>query len=526
MIRAFILPLIILILGQAKASQTVSSGKHQVCSITLNSDNEIKTFKKNLSSKDFTFTELTEMGDRTTWFENACKSQLKCDVVVISGHFAGEFFGKSDKSLKADTLEEKSCKKSCDGILKNPQEVFLFGCNTLSEKSDVDKSPDAIYESLRKRGLDSVAIERIIQSRYGKVGLSFKDKLRRSFSNVPHLYGFDLIGPSGDTVQPKLESYFKTTQDYNKHISDLKSAAAMQLVAKSNTALQKSMTMTDFTQCGGLNKTDKNYLLNEKVCSLFSDDIPLSTRLETAKELLLNPLTDNYLSSVNSFLEINKSKISAADLQTINTNSQIRDRLKKLKNENKQYATAFLDLAQLEKNLKITTESEFQTEYSSVVKTELQKNTPRSVDTICALQKNFNLNANIGYNDFPAYSLKSDQTARATHCIQTTDWRITRDILQGVENKTITQTTNMIALAHLPGFEKDISNLAEKMMHATDPNSQMTGQYLFLAKSTDNAERLKLARQMANDPLQREVLINYLEKTNYADRALAALVKN
>ena len=84
----------------------LSIAKYQVCSITINSDDEIKAFKSHLGTKDFEFVELVPFSEEFNklekfeesrpnnihWFTNACKKGYKCDILVISGHFGGLFF--------------------------------------------------------------------------------------------------------------------------------------------------------------------------------------------------------------------------------------------------------------------------------------------------------------------------------------------------------------------------------------------------------------------------------------------------
>ena len=95
---------------------STSWAKKTVCSMTLNSDQEINLFKASFSKDQWDFVELTDYkdknssgGDNTSWFANACKAKVSCDVLVISGHFGGTFFGASDLRLPLETLEKNTC---------------------------------------------------------------------------------------------------------------------------------------------------------------------------------------------------------------------------------------------------------------------------------------------------------------------------------------------------------------------------------------------------------------------------------
>ena len=107
-----------------------------VCTVTINSSDERELFRSHLE-KDFDFVELTDFAkleSKGDWFLHSCKQGIRCDVLVISGHFGGSFFGSSRLRLSLEQLERRSCRSSCDGILRHPKEVFLFGCNTTAGK--------------------------------------------------------------------------------------------------------------------------------------------------------------------------------------------------------------------------------------------------------------------------------------------------------------------------------------------------------------------------------------------------------
>src|ERR1700693_3676634 len=67
--------------------------KKTVCSITVNSPDEKEAFRRSLPADKYQFVELVERG-RPDWLESACRQGVRCDVLVISGHFDGgtEFY--------------------------------------------------------------------------------------------------------------------------------------------------------------------------------------------------------------------------------------------------------------------------------------------------------------------------------------------------------------------------------------------------------------------------------------------------
>ena len=114
----------------------VEADRKTVCSITVNSPDEQAVFRRSLPADQFQFVELVERG-RPDWLTSACRRQIRCDVLVISGHYDGgnEFFSdraEASEFLPVDEMERVSCSDSCPGLFSQLKEVYLFGCNTLN----------------------------------------------------------------------------------------------------------------------------------------------------------------------------------------------------------------------------------------------------------------------------------------------------------------------------------------------------------------------------------------------------------
>ena len=145
--------------------------KYKVCSITINSSDEIEVFKKHLSKDHFDFVELipenkiksgaVNYKEDVYWFRKACEKNYKCDILVISGHFGGTFFGKSGFTLSTELLEQEACNQSCRSILSNVKEIFLFGCNTLSDKSKDSRTYKEYLQVLLDDGMARETAERL-----------------------------------------------------------------------------------------------------------------------------------------------------------------------------------------------------------------------------------------------------------------------------------------------------------------------------------------------------------------------------
>src|SRR4029077_3119209 len=93
------------------------------------------------------FMELVER-DRPDWLGSACRSGVRCDVLVVSGNFATgtEFYTDrldQRESLPVAEMERASCSDSCPGLFSQLKEVYLFGCNTLNGEAITSTTPEA-----------------------------------------------------------------------------------------------------------------------------------------------------------------------------------------------------------------------------------------------------------------------------------------------------------------------------------------------------------------------------------------------
>jgi hypothetical protein len=191
-------------LAQAIAAPTT------VCTITVNSADERESFRKHLPAGDYEFVELVERG-RPDWLEASCRKQIRCDVLVVSGHFAGSEFYSSrpevTETLKVDEIERVQCGESC-GLFSQLKEVYLFGCDSLKPVAVKSATPEVIRD-LERGGAseaDAQAQAAALSTRYAE---SSQELMRRMFPNVPVIYGFASLAPYGRTSGPLLDRYFE-----------------------------------------------------------------------------------------------------------------------------------------------------------------------------------------------------------------------------------------------------------------------------------------------------------------------------
>jgi hypothetical protein len=129
---------------------------------------------------------------------------VRCDLLVISGHFDGgnHFYADGDpprSMLSVSELERASCSASCAGVFGALREVYLFGCNTLSSRplpwtdgplGDASTTGPPPVPDPRTRPVQ---------------GESARDRLRQIFDRVPLLYGFEASAPLGPAAATALD---------------------------------------------------------------------------------------------------------------------------------------------------------------------------------------------------------------------------------------------------------------------------------------------------------------------------------
>lgn len=334
------------------SSPKLDPNKYTICAITINSDDEKKVFQsyaEKFPNKYNPVVELTTMGGPDEWFKNACQSGIKCDQLLISGHFAGEFFSENGAvALSLDELEKAGCSKTCEGILSNPYEVFLFGCNTLAGKETDSRTPAQYLQVLLTDGIPLAQAEMIVQSRYGEVGDSNKASMQRAFAGeIKQLYGFSSVGPLGKNIKGFLEEYFKKQKSAD-HLDKLSAKRMTNQLMEGNKLLAESLKSTSFAECGSSNIEDEK---TKNICGLLDTKNSLDKKLELTVELLASDKALIYLPAINHlFKELDTTTFTDSQKQTfkmISENAVIKSQLLGLisKTDGLGIKTAWLKLA-------------------------------------------------------------------------------------------------------------------------------------------------------------------------------------
>jgi len=263
-------------LAAALASGPVIAQKATVCTVTVNSADEREAFRQHLPADKFDFVELVESG-RPDWLASACRKQVRCDVLIVSGHFAGNEFYSSKfdvaESLPVDEMERAACSASCPGLFSQLKEVYLFGCDSLKAEPVRSAAPE-IVRGLVRAGSTKADAERFARALSERHGESSRGRMRRVFSEVPAIYGFSALAPYGRVAGPMLNRYFQAGGETTIGTGQ-PSARLLTLFAPA------SMVLSD-----GQRATEPNADYRAEACRYYDDAITTANRVRFIHELL------------------------------------------------------------------------------------------------------------------------------------------------------------------------------------------------------------------------------------------------
>lgn len=508
-------------------SQTVLA-KRLVCTATINSSEEKETFKKNLNPNDFEFIELTDLkGDSNSngenWFNKACESGIQCDVLIISGHFGGTFFSEKNKDiyLSSSLMEKQSCRKTCNGLLKNPKEVFLFGCNTLATKEADHRTPEQYLQVLLQDGISRNEAEQIVQARYGGLGSSFKDRMRRIFSNVPVIHGFDSVGPSGKNVKPLLEKYFKSDVSYKERLDLIEAQKLVGLIDASNKKISQlngkmtsALKSTSYTYCSGLSDYDATTAVREKICQLHDVTKSQNEKLAIIEEMLLSTDQRIYIPSITDYFKnsIDPDKNSAA-FKRLQNNPKIKSDLEKINKELLKSSPAiYAELLQMRNDLGFISDAEYSQGLKLFMQSKLKNLNTENVDLVCSMSRENKKAPTVSKSDFSSASLSHPLLPQLMTCLKTQDSGITQSVLK-IAKESPLNLTSLYSLGDLPGYNQEIYELAKKSLNTKNKDQIFLANRLIILKSDNQAEIIEAIR-------------NTLSTTDYSNFVLSELIIN
>jgi hypothetical protein len=253
-----------------------------VCTVTVNSPDEKQAFERYLPADRYRFVELVEHG-RDDWLDAACRSDVQCDILIVSGHYDGghEFFSDrvdAREYLPVSELERASCSDSCPGLFARLKEVYLFGCNTLN--ADARQTvPAEIARGLVRGGMARADAERTVRALALRHGASARDRMRQVFKDVPAIYGFSGPAPLGPVAAGALDRYFRGG---NGSVGS----------GRANGRLLSAFAANGMTVTRGIGDADAAADVRRDVCQFVDARLSPGQRTRHVHELLQRPMPE------------------------------------------------------------------------------------------------------------------------------------------------------------------------------------------------------------------------------------------
>ena len=365
---------------------TASAQKKTVCTVTVNSADEKEAFRKALGPGQYDFVELVEHG-RPDWLESACRSGVRCDVLVISGHYDGghEFFSdrtEAREHLPVDELERVSCNGSCPGLFSQLKEVYLFGCDSLNPQPTASLAGE-VGRSLQRAGLSRVEAERMARSLAARHAESARDRMRLIFKDVPAIYGFSSVAPLGPTAASILRRHFQAGGAGDVGTGRVSGRLLSQFSAH-------AMSVTS-----GLSANDPLLAHRADVCNFANDQLPPERRADFVHKLFEREIAEArmFLGRLEKFQAAlpppsQRSPALASSLDAIARNEGVRTRYLELARD-ADAAPARARMIALGAALGWFTADEARDQISALFEERFARNkvTPVEVDLACNLNR-------------------------------------------------------------------------------------------------------------------------------------------
>ncbi len=461
-------------------------GRLQVCVISLNQPDEVDAFRSHLDPDRFAIVDVRAVAlarratpDTVTpsnWLLDACTPELTCDLLVISGEFAGDFFGQGPVSLRLQDLEEASCQDRCAGLFRHPQEVYLLACNTLATKAEDSRTPEAYLRVLLDHGFDRGAADRVVQLRYGPLGPSFRESLRRIFAGVPRLYGFSSVAPRAEYSAPMLASYLRRTRGY---------AGTLAGDGSTNTVLLDAFRGTAMTQTSGLMADEPAAAERAEICSLYDTGRPLRERLVTAYMMLARSDALRFVPPLRTVLSRNPPSEYGPAEQAVFAKIQGLERTRATVVD----LVRHLDISALQLELAnfaaltgwIDPVEFHQLATAGVSQLLRQGAAGEEVDIVCEITRHESLGQEFDADDIPTRLYGDPHGVRLISCLAPADARIAHYLLPALSSSDpVLRQWTAYALTQVP---RDDLVMAELVPYLRDRSPEIAGRIRYIIQT-------------------------------------------
>jgi hypothetical protein len=437
----------------------VQARPFRVCTFSFNSPDELTAIHSHLPPGEFTFVDLSPPSlaepDGATlarpaafttasaraqdgpppWLTDQCRPDVQCDIVVYSGEFGGRFFGRYGWSVGLQDLEEAACRPSCQGLFHHPKETFLLACNTLATKDQDSRTPSQYLEVLLDHGFDRASAERVVDLRYGPLGPSFRESLRRIFMGVPRVYGFSSIAPRGTWTAARLHQYFHAKGDYGRYLRTVGNESG------ENAELLRAFDGSSLVQTSGLTPFDPEASDRALVCRVYDDNESVAQRLRIVQLLFARRDFFSFLPTIEVFLSRHPAETLRGEerqlFAAIQRQGSAREQVVRLVHDLNVSALK-MEMAHLALNLQWISRAEFrQLAVDGARQLLAEPLTSEVVDIMCEITKHEPIGSQFRSEDLPEALFQEAEGYRLLDCLGPTDRRVSARLIPGLDDPDI-----------------------------------------------------------------------------------------
>jgi hypothetical protein len=366
-------------------------------------------------------------------------------------------------------MEEASCQAQCDGLFHTPREVFLLACNTLATKDQDQRAPADYLEVLLAHGFDRATAERVVETRYGALGPSFRQALRRVFSGVPLLYGFSSVAPSGKYTAPLLQRYLHAKGDYRRWLEGAEHAGH-------NVELLTAFHGTGLVQTNGLMPGEPGAADRDLVCRLYDEHVAIEERLHIILDIMSRPDFLVFLPTIQVFLDRHPpdtlSASEAAVFDDIRRCDVARQRVRGLV-DRLGASVLQLELAHTARHLGWMTSADFDALALRTAHAIMRRPlTSEVVDMMCEIPRHISLRNEFTADDLSLLLYAHAEGIRLITCIDPADRRVDERLASSLDASDVSiRVWASYALSErLPLSDATLVRLA---WHLNDPSSEV-----------------------------------------------------
>jgi hypothetical protein len=320
----------------------------------------------------------------------------------------------------------------------------------------------------------------VVALRYGPLGPSFREALRRVFSGVPRIYGFDSVAPRGEYSARQLALYFERKGDYRLYLERSGRSTAP------NRELLDVMRDTDLVQISGVAPSKRAQADRAQVCSLYDETISLRDRLLTVQRLMQRTDFLAFLPSIEMFMRrhpvdtLTPSELAVLD--KIRARTSARDQVVGLLRALDTCALK-MELASLAVQLGWMDREEFRKLALQGTRQLLKEQvSTETVDIMCEISRHEKLGPAFKSADIAPAFFESAEGLRFVDCLAPTDHAVTDRIVPALDAAAVsTRMWAAYALSHRASLSAQ--QLLRAAQHLDDASPDVRQQLRWLVYS-------------------------------------------